>query len=241
MSVVGPLTGGVRNEVLEVRLGGDRLVARRSRRGAAALAWELDLLAFLGRHGFTVPGAVRAPDGRRHVDGVVVQRWLDGDPPGVHDWPAVAAELRRLHTLTRGRPQRPGFRSCRDLPHTERGGDVDLTVMPRVAVEVCRGAWRALPDVPQAVVHGDPAPGDIRVTATGIGLLDWDEARVDCVDLDLADLPVPSTPAGPAGSGTSRGGRLGSGERLAAGAGLRAPAPRRADGPHTVTGETSQG
>ena len=29
----------------------------------------------------------------------------------------------------------------------------------------------------------------------GIGLLDWDEARVDHPDLDLADLPVPALPA----------------------------------------------
>jgi hypothetical protein len=39
------------------------------------------------------------------------------------------------------------------------------------------------------VVHGDPGPANIRVTAAGIGLLDWDEARVDATDLDLTELP----------------------------------------------------
>jgi Ser/Thr protein kinase RdoA (MazF antagonist) len=39
------------------------------------------------------------------------------------------------------------------------------------------------------VIHGDPGPANIRVTSDGPGLVDWDEARVDCTDLDLAELP----------------------------------------------------
>src|SRR5690349_3685209 len=97
LTIVGPLGGGNRNSVLELRRGGRRLVARQSRRPAASLDWELDLLAFLAREGFRVPAIVAAADGRRHVSGVVVQSWLDGSPPGPGDWAAVAAELRRLH------------------------------------------------------------------------------------------------------------------------------------------------
>ncbi|GAB2603255.1 hypothetical protein GCM10027168_40330 [Streptomyces capparidis] len=194
VGVVGPLGGGARNEVVEVWRGGERLVARRSRRAAAALEWELDLLAFLGRHGFRVPEVVPAADGRRHVGGVVVQRWLEGVPPRDRDWPDVAAELRRLHALTRGRPQRPGFCSTRELLRRDRGGDVDLSAMPDAAVDACRRAWRGLGGVPTAVVHGDPCAGNVRVSAAGVGLLDWDEARVDHVDLDLADLPCPALP-----------------------------------------------
>ncbi|MBQ0986655.1 phosphotransferase [Streptomyces sp. F63] len=188
--VVDRLPGGNRNEVLEVRRGVERLVARRSRREPAALAWELDLLEYLDGHGFTVPAVVPAMDGRRHVDGAVVQRWLDGGPPGPGDWPAVTAELRRLHALTRGWPQRPGFRSTRDLLHRDRGGDIDLTAMPDEAVVACRNAWRKLEATPSAVVHGDPAAANIRVTGHGIGFLDWDEARVDHTDLDLVGLAV---------------------------------------------------
>ena len=38
-------------------------------------------------------------------------------------------------------------------------------------------------------MHGDPGPANIRITNAGVGFLDWDEARVDCTELDLAGLP----------------------------------------------------
>jgi hypothetical protein len=324
VSVEGRLGGGHRNEVRLVRRAGVQLVARRSRRSAAALDWELDLLAFLAGHGFLVPEVVPALDGRRHVGGVVVQRWLPGREPSGSDWPAVAAELRRLHAVTVGWPQRPGFRSTSDLLVADRGGDVDLRAMPDAAVVACRRAWAALaesaggaaadpeggsagravggraagsdgsegglagdllidpaggsatcsmrgsagssassagsagsatgaahgaPDGSAtgsaggpatdsatgaargaadgsatsiatstaassasgaargapggvtdsavgglAVVHGDPCAANVRVSADGIGLLDWDEARVDHPDLDFADLPSVELP-----------------------------------------------
>jgi Ser/Thr protein kinase RdoA (MazF antagonist) len=191
VTVVGPLGGGNRNSVLELLLDGRRVVARESRRPAASLDWELDLLDHLSGHGVRVPAAVRARDGRRHVAGVVVQTWLDGDPPGPRDWLQVAAALRRVHEVTQGRPQRPGFASTRDLLTAERGGDVDLTLMPADAVAAVRAAWAdlAATSPAEAVVHGDPGPANIRVTPAGAGLLDWDEARVDATDLDLAELP----------------------------------------------------
>ena len=201
VAVVGRLGGGHRNEVLELRRGGERLVARVTRRGPESLDWELDLLEFLSANDFIVPGVVETDDGRRHVDGVVVQRWLPGAPPTAYDWPAVAALLERLHALTADWRQRPGFASTRDLLTADRGGDVDLTAMPADAVTAVRAAWAAL-DGPLTgpltgqltVVHGDPCEANIRVTERGIGLLDWDEARVDHPDLDLADLPVPALP-----------------------------------------------
>ncbi|MFF3559267.1 phosphotransferase [Streptomyces sp. NPDC002574] len=115
-------------------------------------------------------------------------------PPTDRDWPVVAAELRRLHTLTHDWPQRPGFCSATDLLRREHGGDIDLSLMPAGVVTACREAWRQLAGTPRAVVHGDPAAANIRVTGDGVGFLDWDEARVDHVDLDLADLPVEALP-----------------------------------------------
>lgn len=181
------LGGGHRNEVF--RLDGG-LVARRSRRSTASLEWELDLLDHLAGHGFVVPEVVPAGD-RRHVDGVVVQRWLDGHEPT--DWAPVVAELRRLHELMAGWPPRPDFPGTRDLLTTDRGGDVDLTAMPPEAVKTCRTAWRAL-DGPPTVVHGDPCAANIRVDGDRIGFLDWDEARVDHPWLDLADIPGMDVP-----------------------------------------------
>jgi Ser/Thr protein kinase RdoA (MazF antagonist) len=149
--------GGHRNEVW--RVTGD-LVARRSRRSTASIDWELDLLEHLSHNDFMVPEVVPTRDGRRHADGVVVQRWLPGDEPT--DWAPVAAELRRLHTLLSGWPQRPDFTSTRDLLTTDRGGDVDLTAMPPSAVTACRAAWRVLPG-PLTVIHGDPCAPNLRV------------------------------------------------------------------------------
>jgi Ser/Thr protein kinase RdoA (MazF antagonist) len=193
--VVGPLGGGHRNPVLELRRGRERLVARWSRRSPASLDWEIGLLGHLARHGLRVPDVVPALDGRCHVDGVVVQAWLDGTPPGPADWPAVAAAVRQLHELTAHWPQRPGFASTRQLRTAGQGGDVDLAAMPREAVATCRQAWAALAGTPQAVVHGDLAAANIRMSSAGPGLLDWDEARVDYTDLDLADLPDSGLPS----------------------------------------------
>ena len=194
LRMVGRLSGGYRNEVLEVRRGADRLVARRSRHSAASLSWEAGLLEHLARCGIRVPTVVPALDGRRHVDGVLVMSWLEGRSPQAADWPAVAATLRRVHEVTRGWPQRPGAASTRELQTTERGGAVDLTVMPADAVAACRRAWAALAGSAEAVVHGDPGPANIRVTASGVGLLDWDESRVDATELDLAELPGADLP-----------------------------------------------
>jgi Ser/Thr protein kinase RdoA (MazF antagonist) len=194
LRVVGRLGGGNRNEVLEVRRGHERLVARRSWRSAASLCWEVRLLEHLAERGIRVPVVVPALDGRRHVDGVLVMSWLEGRPPRVGDWPAVAATLRRVHEATRGWPQRPGAASTRDLLTEERGGDVDLAKMPGGAVAACRRAWAGLAGSAEAVVHGDPGPANIRITPAGVGLLDWDEARVDATDLDLAELPAAGLP-----------------------------------------------
>ena len=125
---------------------------------------------------------------------MVVQTWLAGTPPGPADWPAVAAAVRHLHEVTAHWPQRPGFASTRELRTADRGGDVDLPAMPAEAVVVCRQAWAALAGTPQAVVHGDLARANIRMSSAGPGLLDWDEARVDYTDLDLADLPDSGLP-----------------------------------------------
>jgi len=190
LTVAGPLHGGHRNAVHEVHGRHGRLVARRSGRTAAALAWELALLEALARDGLRVPAVVRTADGRRSADGVVVQTWLDGRPPRQDEWPLVARELARLHARTARWPQRPGFASTADLLVLDRGGDVDLSTMPPDAVVLCRSAWRALRTVPTAVVHGDPGASNIRMDGARVGFLDWDEARADHVDLDLAEIPT---------------------------------------------------
>ena len=200
-------------------------MARRSRRSAASLSWEVRLLEHLTRHGVRVPVVMPAMDGRRHVNGVLVMQWLQGRSPEAGDWPAVADTLRRVHEVTRGWPQRPGAASTRELLTTERGGDVDLGRMPVEAVAACRRAWAALAGSAEAVVHGDPGPANIRITVAGVGLLDWDEARVDATDLDLAELQAEPAPA-PAGRGPHRRHRVGGRERVERGTVVRPPPAR---------------
>ncbi len=101
LALDSPLTGGVRNPVWGAHRGTERLVVRCSGRTAAALDWELDLLAHLDAHGVGVPVTVPADDGRRHVDGVMVQRFVAGHPPdGPADWRSVVATVTTVHELT---------------------------------------------------------------------------------------------------------------------------------------------
>jgi aminoglycoside phosphotransferase (APT) family kinase protein len=58
--------------------------------------------------------------------------------------------------------------------------------MPAEGVARCRAAWARLTGRETCVVHGDPNPGNIRMTADRVSLIDWDEAHVDVPDLDLA-------------------------------------------------------
>ena len=109
-----------------------------------------------------------------------------GAPETEADWRRVAGALRRLHRLTQGWPQRPGWRSSADLLHAETGTRVNLGAMPPDGVARCRAAWARLAGRATCVVHGDPNPGNIRMSAGRVAMIDWDESHVDVPDLDLA-------------------------------------------------------
>lgn len=182
------LAGGVANDVWSVRINGQLAVARRGVRSDADLAWETELLVHLDRAGLTVPVPIPTTDGRLFADGVVVMTYVEGGPPETEaDWRRVADTLRQLHQLTLGWPQRPGWRSSTDLLHADTGTKIDLGAMPAEGVARCRAAWARLAGRQTCVVHGNPNnPGNIRMTATRVALIDWDEAHVDVPDLDLA-------------------------------------------------------
>jgi Ser/Thr protein kinase RdoA (MazF antagonist) len=181
------LTGGVANDVWSVRIDGQSAVGRLGTRGDADLAWEAALLLHLDRHGMSVPVPIPTMDGRLFVDGLVVMKFMDGGPPETAaDWRRVADTVRQLHRLTRGWPQRPGWRSSIDLLQAEKGTRIDLTAMPAEAVARCRAAWSRLAEREPCVVHGNPnSPGNVRMTANQVALIDWDETHVDVPELDL--------------------------------------------------------
>src|SRR5579871_1711664 len=180
------LAGGVANDVWSLRVGGRPAVGRLGSRSDADLAWETALLQYLDREGLTVPAPIPTADGRLFADGLVVMTYVEGAPPETEaDWRRVADTLRRLHRITQGWPQRPGWRSSTDLLHAETGTRINLRAMPPESVARCRAAWARLVGRQTCVVHGDNNPGNVRMTADRVALIDWDESHVDVPDLDL--------------------------------------------------------
>jgi Ser/Thr protein kinase RdoA (MazF antagonist) len=181
------LEGGSANDVWSVRVGGRLAVARLGTRSAADLTWEAELLLHLDRNGMTVPVPISTPDGRPFVEGLMVMEFMEGGPPETKaDWVRVAEVVRRLHALTQGWPQRPGWRSSTDLLRVDSGTRINLKAMPAEAVARCRAAWARLEGGETCAVHGNPnSPGNVRMTGSRVALIDWDEAHVDVPDLDL--------------------------------------------------------
>ena len=141
---IEPLAGGVANDVWSVRVHGHRAVGRLGARSDADLAWETGLLRHLDREGLTVPVPIPTTDGRLFADGLVVMTYVEGGPPETEaDWRRVADTLRRLHRLTQGWPQRPGWRSSTDLLHAETGTKIDLAAMPPEGVARAQYSDRA--------------------------------------------------------------------------------------------------
>lgn len=184
---IEPLAGGVANDVWSVRVHGHLAVGRLGARSDADLTWETELLQYLDREGLTVPVPIPTRDGRLFADGLVVMTYVEGGPPGTEaDWRRVADTLLRLHRLTQGWPQRPGWRSSTDLLHADSGTKIDLGAMPPEGVARCRAAWARLIGRQTCVVHGNPNnPGNVRMTSNRVALIDWDESHVDVPDLDL--------------------------------------------------------
>ncbi len=152
-------TNGVANEVWSVTIRGQKAVARLGTRSNEDLQWETDLLIFLAQKGICVPKPLPTLDGRHFADGLVVMEHLDGiAPKSETDWKRVAKAIQRVHNLTKGWPQRPGWKSSIDLIHLNTGTKVDLTAMPAEGAAKCRNAWHQIKGLPRSVVHGDLNP-----------------------------------------------------------------------------------
>jgi len=204
-----PLTGGARAPVYRAHRDGQRLLVKVSSRTPESLAWELSLLRHLDQAGLRVPVVVPPVAGRPSARGRGVQTFLPGHPPRTRqDWAGVATLVTPVHDLTFDWPQRPGSLGIRQLLTRDRGGDIDLTALPVAAVALIRSCWRALIDqvdaaaaagtvsVGSCVVHGDLGASAVLIDHGTVGIIDWDEARVDIPLVDLIGLPGHEAPPG---------------------------------------------
>jgi len=198
LELVEPVEEGNRNEVWRASLRGHTVSVRRSRRNAASLQWELDLIDRLDRLGFTVPAVHLTDDDRPSHKGLVVQRWIDGHAPASpSEWAAVGRELQRLHTELAEHPQRPGCLTVLELERTSVSVDADLAALPDDVAHKVLELFRSFADAPIGVIHGDPAPSNLRILPDGrVGLLDFDESRRDVLWHDLSNLGVQVLPDG---------------------------------------------
>jgi Ser/Thr protein kinase RdoA (MazF antagonist) len=190
LELVERLAGGARSCAFLARRRNRQFVVRQSSRPTRSLEWELELLAHLSRQGVRVPQVLLTDDGRQHVDGVVVQQFLPGGRPrSRRDWEHVIKTVQRVHELTAGWPQRPGFRSSRQLLDADSGGDVRFAEMPAELAQIVRTAWMPILRGDECAIHGDLGGGNVLVDGSKVALVDWDEARVDIPWFDFAHVP----------------------------------------------------
>lgn len=191
LSIVAPLHGGNRVTVFKAELCGSPVVLRRSTRSTDALEWEFDVLAHLRKTGIRVPEIVSTDDGQRHIEGWHLYHLIEGRTATDDDSDALREAIEHVHTATAGWAQRPGFLTAHDLLTEHRGGDIDLSSMPDELVARIRSAWAAVPTQPETVVHGDLGAGNAVIGPNGqVGLIDWDEARVDNPGFDIGTTPT---------------------------------------------------
>lgn len=193
LSIGEQVADGARSQVWKGTYDNKPVAVRRSKRSESSVEWELDLLISLHEAGFVVPTPVMTIDSGLQASGWNVQRWLDGRPPtSREDWLLVSDELQRLHQQFRIHPQRPGCCCVFDLADVRRSVDADLDQIPDEVVNRCLRFFEPYREAKRSVIHGDPHPGNIRMTSDGrVGLLDWDESRIDVCDLDLTNLGQP--------------------------------------------------
>jgi Ser/Thr protein kinase RdoA (MazF antagonist) len=113
---------------------------------------------------------------------------LDGESPDrPEDWVAVKAYLGRLHAIRPLPEQRPGAISVVAINAGAR--PTELVAMPADVRQLMLRSWALLHGEPVGVIHGDPNAGNVRMFQGIPALIDWEEARVDYIALDVAGLP----------------------------------------------------
>ncbi len=187
--IIRPLTGGNRNQAWLIKIEDQFRVAKTTRRSESALEWLSPVHDAAESAGFLVPRLLPSLQGLLSVDGLTVERFIDGSTPSPTSLQALEPLLAQFHRNSHDYPQRPTFASSIELLGQEAGGDVDLGKMPAELARACRDAWQIFANAPKSVVHGDLNASNILVTSSGQpALLDWDESRVDASIFDQLAL-----------------------------------------------------
>ena len=159
--MVGPLPGGARSRLWRVEIGGKTCVARRVAVGEPSLRWLVRLQAVAVAQGLRLAPLIPASSGALTVGGWTVEPWLESRPGTAADLPVMRRALQRMHRATRGWPPRPGL-------------------VPRPPLQLVASQAEV------AAVHGDVHPGNLLRLAEGrLALIDWEEARLGDIRLDL--------------------------------------------------------
>ena len=185
--VLRELEGGYRNKVYLVKNGDELAVAKTTGRSKEALEWLEPVFDSAEEAGFVVPRFIKTKNGNISFEGITLETFIEGKAFTSEEMPVILPLLERFHHKTADVAQRPDFASSLDLLREPRGGDVNLSHMPKGLVKRCRDAWEALEGHPQSAIHGDINPSNLlHMSDDRVALLDWDEARVDASIFDMS-------------------------------------------------------
>ncbi len=187
-----PLHGGHRNMAFRTVGLAQNLVFKTTRRSESAMRWLEAVHNHAAQAGFRVPRLAHSHKGNLIEAGWTCEPFLDGRAFKPDEIPLIAPLINNFHTRLTGHPQRPGFLSAAALAKHGKGGDVNLAALPPRLAAICQHLWADLP--PTTVVHGDLNPANLILCDTGeMGLIDWDECRVDAPIFDTGHLRAPLT------------------------------------------------
>ncbi len=189
---LSPLLGGHRNVAFRTTGRAQDLVFKSTRRSEAAICWLRPVHRLAENAGFHVPKLIPSRNDTLIEAGWTCETFLAGRAFERKDMPRVLPMIEALHSLGVGHAQRPGFLSSCALVTQGKGGDVDLSALPAPLARICKQAWAALAPAPSTIIHADLTPSNLIQYETGeIGLVDWDECRVDLPVFDTGYLAPP--------------------------------------------------
>ena len=187
-----PLAGGYHHLVARA---GD-LVVRIEQRDLASVAWEHELLAWLGAEIPEVRAPVAAADGTTVLAterGIVsLVPFVDGSPRGGLEAAELFARIHRRGASWPDARPRPGRPAYADLDW-ERNEWWDWSVVRKPpalvrAFDHARAWVASEPELVVTPIHGDPAQQNVLWNGGRIvGVLDWEWARLDWPALELAN------------------------------------------------------